>query len=60
MGDFFIGAHAMAEKMKLATRDAERIKTYFPHGKNWWCLPKSKTDYEVVCRPAATKEKSRC
>lgn len=30
LGDFFIGAHAMAEKMKLATRDAERIKTYFP------------------------------
>jgi len=30
LGDFFIGAHAQAEKMKLATRDAARIETYFP------------------------------
>jgi predicted nucleic acid-binding protein len=28
--DFFIGAHALAEGMKLATRDPERIKSYFP------------------------------
>jgi predicted nucleic acid-binding protein len=28
--DFFIGAHAAAEGLKLVTRDPERIKTYFP------------------------------
>jgi predicted nucleic acid-binding protein len=27
--DFFIGAHAEAEGMKLVTRDPDRIKTYF-------------------------------
>ena len=30
LGDFFIGAHAEAEGMKLVTRDPDRIKTYFP------------------------------
>ena len=29
-GDFFIGAHAEAQGMKLVTRDPDRIKTYFP------------------------------
>jgi len=28
--DFFIGAHAMVEGMTLATRDPNRIATYFP------------------------------
>jgi predicted nucleic acid-binding protein len=28
--DFFIGAHAEAEGMKLVTRYPDRIKTYFP------------------------------
>ena len=28
--DFFIGAHAEAEDLKLVTRDPDRIKTYFP------------------------------
>jgi predicted nucleic acid-binding protein len=28
--DFLIGAHAKAEGMKLATRDPDRVKTYFP------------------------------
>lgn len=28
--DFFIGAHAYAEGMKLVTRDPDRVKTYFP------------------------------
>lgn len=28
--DFFIGAHAEAEHMTLATRDDTRIRTYFP------------------------------
>jgi predicted nucleic acid-binding protein len=28
--DFLIGAHAEAEGLKLATRDLDRIKTYFP------------------------------
>ena len=30
LGDFFIGARAEAEGMKLVTRDPGRIKTYFP------------------------------
>ena len=30
LGDFFIGAHAEAEGMKLVTRDPDRIKIYFP------------------------------
>jgi predicted nucleic acid-binding protein len=30
LGDFFIGAHAAAEGMKLATRDPARVATYFP------------------------------
>jgi hypothetical protein len=28
--DFLIGAHAKAEGMRLATRDPDRVKTYFP------------------------------
>jgi len=28
--DFLIGAHAKAEGMKLVTRDADRVKSYFP------------------------------
>lgn len=28
--DFLIGAHADAEGMKLATRDPDRVRTYFP------------------------------
>ena len=28
--DFFIGAHAEAESLRLLTRDAARIRTYFP------------------------------
>lgn len=28
--DFFIGAHAVASKMKLLTRDIRRYQTYFP------------------------------
>ncbi len=28
--DFFIGAHAQAEGLKLATRDPKRVGTYFP------------------------------
>jgi predicted nucleic acid-binding protein len=31
LGDFFIGAHAQAEGMKLVTRDPARVKTYFPN-----------------------------
>jgi len=30
MGDFFVGAHAEAEGLKLVTRDPARIATYFP------------------------------
>ena len=30
LGDFFIGAHAEAEGMKLVTRDPDQIRTYFP------------------------------
>ncbi len=28
--DFFIGTHASVERLKLATRDPARVKTYFP------------------------------
>jgi predicted nucleic acid-binding protein len=28
--DFLIGAHAKADGMKLVTRDADRVRTYFP------------------------------
>lgn len=28
--DFLIGAHAEAEGLKLATRDPDRVRTYFP------------------------------
>jgi hypothetical protein len=28
--DFLIGAHAKADGMKLGTRDADRVRTYFP------------------------------
>ncbi|MGA2749526.1 MAG: PIN domain-containing protein [Verrucomicrobiota bacterium] len=28
--DFFVGAHAQAEGLKLVTRDPARLKTYFP------------------------------
>ncbi|MGB0290500.1 MAG: type II toxin-antitoxin system VapC family toxin [Opitutales bacterium] len=28
--DFFIGAHAVSEKMKLITRDTKRFRSYFP------------------------------
>jgi predicted nucleic acid-binding protein len=30
-GDFFIGAHAEAGRMKLVTRDPARVSTYFPN-----------------------------
>jgi predicted nucleic acid-binding protein len=30
LGDFFIGAHAEAQGMKLATRDSDRVSVYFP------------------------------
>lgn len=30
LGDFFIGAHAAAERMQLVTRDPARVATYFP------------------------------
>jgi len=30
LGDFFIGAHAQAEGMRLVTRDPDRVRTYFP------------------------------
>jgi len=30
LGDFFIGAHAEAEGMKLVTRDPARVSAYFP------------------------------
>jgi predicted nucleic acid-binding protein len=29
--DFYIGAHAEAEKRTLVTRDAVRYRTYFPN-----------------------------
>ncbi|MEI6780889.1 MAG: hypothetical protein WCQ21_08225 [Verrucomicrobiota bacterium] len=29
--DFLIGAHAQAEGLKLATRDPDRVRTYFPN-----------------------------
>jgi predicted nucleic acid-binding protein len=28
--DFLIGAHAKVDRMKLVTRDPDRVKTYFP------------------------------
>jgi predicted nucleic acid-binding protein len=28
--DFFIGAHALTDKLELVTNDPERIRTYFP------------------------------
>jgi predicted nucleic acid-binding protein len=28
--DFLIGAHAKAERMKLVTRDPDRVRSYFP------------------------------
>ncbi len=31
LGDFFIGAHAEAGALKLATRDPDRVATYFPN-----------------------------
>jgi predicted nucleic acid-binding protein len=31
--DFFIGAHAASERLTLATRDPDRIRTYFPEVK---------------------------
>jgi len=30
LGDFFIGAHAEADGMKLVTRDPARVSAYFP------------------------------